>query len=192
MIPFFSGGGFNPVSDFVVTGLATLLDVRRSVPYHCSLDGTDFLAHFLNQQSVKEALMANAASEWVSCSPRVRSALAGDTMKSVKWMVEELLPMMPILLYQGIYDMKDGVACNEAWMQTLTWNGTRAFLATPRSLWRVKGNGNEVAGYWRTYGTLSHVVLLGAGHLVPADQGLHSQKMIERWIGEQLVRVPPA
>lgn len=178
----------------MTTGLATLLDIRRSVPYHCALDGTDFLAHFLNQESVKEALMADAAPKWVSCSPRVRLALAADSMKSVKWMVDELLPVLPVLLYQGIYDMKDGVACNEAWMQTLTWNGTQAFFATPRSLWRVKGgnSNNEVAGYWRTYRTFSHVVLLGAGHLVPADQGLHSQKMIERWIGEQLVRVPPA
>lgn len=29
---------------------------------------------------------------------------------------------------------------------------------------------------------LSHVVVLGAGHLVPCDQALSSQAMIEDWI----------
>lgn len=52
-------------------------------------------------------------------------------MKSVKWMVDELLPVIPVLLYQWIYDMKDGVIA---------------------------------AG---VLANLSHVVLLGAGHLVP-------------------------
>lgn len=167
----------------VITGLATPLDVRRSVPYHCSPDGTEFLEQFLNQKTIKQSLGAEEGATWVSCNPRVREAMAIDTMKSVKWMIEELLPRIPILLYQGVYDMKDGVACNEEWMQTLAWEGTQNFFLSPRNIWHVN---NNVAGYWRSFGTLSHVVVLGAGHLVPADQGLHSQKMVERWIEQHV------
>lgn len=132
---------------------------------------------------MKEALSADEGAEWVSCNLRVQAAMATDVMRSVRWMVDELLPHIPILFYQGMYDIKDGVACNEEWMDTLTWEGAQSFLATPRTVWKVD---DTVAGYWRTYHTLSHVVVLGAGHLVPADQGLHSQKMIETWIGERM------
>lgn len=105
------------------TGLATPLDVRRSVPYHCANDGSDFLETFLNQKKVKEALSADEGAQWVSCNPRVRAAMAPDVMRSVRWMVDELLPHIPILFYSGMFDIKDGVDCNEEWMSTLTWEG---------------------------------------------------------------------
>lgn len=34
-------------------------------------------------------------------------------------------------------------------------------------------------------GGVSHVVVLGAGHLVPHDQPLNSQAMIEDWVLEK-------
>ncbi|GLJ40885.1 hypothetical protein SUGI_0845790 [Cryptomeria japonica] len=166
-----------------VTGIATLLDMRRSVPYHCSPDGMEFLAPFLNQNSVKAALNAEQSTNWVSCNLRVRRAMANDTMKSVKWMVDKALEEVPVLLYQGQYDIKDGVVSNEEWMRTLRWGGIGKFFDTERSLWYV---GDKLAGYWKSHGNLSHVVLLGAGHEVPADQSLHSQKMVEKWIAEHL------
>ncbi|KAJ7521176.1 hypothetical protein O6H91_19G041400 [Diphasiastrum complanatum] len=161
------------------SALATVLDVRRSVPYHCGEDGTEFLAPFLNRNSVKAALNAEQNAVWMPCNPRVRKIMANDTMKSVKWMVEELLPIFPVLLYQGQYDIKDGVVSSEEWMRTLTWEGSDNFFSTERTIWRV---GNAIAGYWHSFKTLTHVVVLGAGHQVPADQGLNSQRMIERWI----------
>ncbi|EFJ16657.1 serine carboxypeptidase-like enzyme [Selaginella moellendorffii] len=166
-----------------VTGLATVLDVRRSVPYHCSEDGTEFLALFLNRQEVKAALKADDAAQWISCNPRVRTIMANDTMKSVKWMVEELLLEIPILIYQGQYDIKDGVVASEDWMRQLEWEHREKFFAAEKKIWKV---GKSFAGYWRSYGTLTHVVVSGAGHLVPADQGVNSQQMVEKWIRSAL------
>ncbi|KAJ7530770.1 hypothetical protein O6H91_14G018300 [Diphasiastrum complanatum] len=166
-----------------VSGLATPLDVRRTVPYHCGQDGTEFLRQFLNRKAVKAALKAEDKAFWIHCNPRVRRIMAVDTMKSVKWMVDDLLPKLPLLLFQGQYDIKDGVASSEEWMRTLTWHGREAFFETQRSLWWV---GKTLAGYWRSFDTLSHVVVVGAGHQVPADQGLTSQHMIEKWIAHVL------
>ena len=88
--------------------------LRKSpLPYHCSNDGTDFLAKFLNLKDVKEALSADEGAEWLSCDLRVRAVMATEVLRSVRWMVHELLPHIPILFYKGIYDIKDGVACNE-------------------------------------------------------------------------------
>ncbi|MQJ93352.1 hypothetical protein EI018_25365 [Escherichia coli] len=56
------------------------------------------------------------------------------------------------------------------------------FLAAERKIWRVN---EELAGYVQKWGNLSHVVVLGAGHLVPTDQSLNSQAMIENWVLEK-------
>lgn len=165
------------------SGIATPLDVRRSVPYHSSPDGKDFLAPFLNQRSVKRALNAEQGVEWVPCNPRVYRIMANDIMKSVKWKVEKVLEEITVLLYQGHYDIQDGVVSNTEWMRTMNWYGTNEFFNTARSIWVVN---DKVAGHWRSYKNLTHVVLLGAGHEVSADQGLHSQKMVEKWIADQL------
>ena len=56
------------------------------------------------------------------------------------------------------------------------------FLLAKRQVWRVNG---ELAGYVQKWGNLSHVVVLGAGHLVPTDQAVSSQAMMEDWILER-------
>jgi vitellogenic carboxypeptidase-like protein len=60
------------------------------------------------------------------------------------------------------------------------WDGLRAFQATQRAVWRT-GDG-ELAGYVQRSGALVHVVVYGAGHLVPADNGRAAQEMIEGWV----------
>jgi vitellogenic carboxypeptidase-like protein len=104
-------------------------------------------------------------------------------MKSTKWMVEALIPQLPVLLYQGQFDIQDGVASSEAWMRTISWEHSPSFWASERRLWKEEG---VLAGYIRTHRTLSHVVVAGAGHLAPADQNLRTQRMIEAWISGKL------
>lgn len=85
-------------------------------------------------------------------------------MKSTKWMVEAVLRAgYPVLLYQGMYDAKDGPACNEAWMRSIEWDHIKSFWDSERELWRVN---RRLAGYWRRWKNLSHVVVHGAGHQV--------------------------
>ena len=48
-----------------------------------------------------------------------------------------------------------------------------------------QGFGKElqrVAGYWKHHGPLTSVVLKDAGHMVPRDQPLAAQTMIEAWV----------
>lgn len=67
----------------------------------------------------------------------------------------------------------------EAWVKTMKWEGIGRFLMAERKIWKVNG---ELAGYVQKWGSLSHALVLGAGHLVPADQPLNSQAMIEDWV----------
>jgi len=162
-----------------VTGLATLYDMRRTLPYHTSENGTDFLSVFLNQPAVKEALKADVNTEWEDCSQAVGKKMGEDVMKSSKWMVEILVRRRPILLYQGQFDLRDGVVSTEDWISILDWEGLTDFLASKKRVWKVS---SRLAGYVRSHSNLTHVVVSGAGHLVPADQNLHSQIMIEAWV----------
>ncbi|CAI5975496.1 unnamed protein product [Closterium sp. NIES-65] len=166
-----------------VSGIATPLDIRRTRAYHHNKDKQEYLALYLNRPEIKDVLKADAAVTWVSCSPRVRKHMSNDTMKSTMHLVEGLLNRVPMLLYQGIYDIKDGAACSLEWMGELQWKGMERFWAVERRLWEVEG---EVAGYWREHDMLTHVVLHGAGHEVPADQPFNSQRMIETWISQQI------
>ncbi|KAF6158477.1 hypothetical protein GIB67_022074 [Kingdonia uniflora] len=79
-----------------MTGLATLYDFRRKMPY-----GTKLVQKVLNIEEVQKVLSIQKSKLWKGCSGVVNSALRGDVMKSVKFMVEELVKHTRVLLYQG-------------------------------------------------------------------------------------------
>ncbi|XP_020105250.1 serine carboxypeptidase-like 50 [Ananas comosus] len=159
------------------TGLATLYDLTKKKPYQTAIVGD-----FLNRDEVKEALGVPKELTWEECSAEVAEAMHEDVMKSVKSMVEELLTKVRVLLYQGVFDLRDGVVSTEAWVREMEWGGLESFLGAERKVWEVDG---ELFGYMQRWGPLSHVVVSGAGHLVPADQGAAAQAMIEDWVMEK-------
>lgn len=172
----------NELLDYIqnVTGLATLLDVRRTVKYYTTKDGVDYLSAFLNKPEVQTCLLGAEQMEWSPCSSVVRKKMANDVGKSTKHMVEALLNQsIPVLLYQGQFDLRDGVASSEAWMQLLQWEDLQDFFASERKIWTMNGS---LAGYVRSFSSLTHVVISNAGHLAPADQPHGAQRMIEGWI----------
>lgn len=101
---------------------------------------------------------------------------------------------LPVLLYQGQMDMRDGVAATMAWLPTMPWGQLQEWLAAPRTTWvspqgAVESNDDTVpniAGYIRSYGGLTHMTVGGAGHLVPMDQPERAQDMIQRFVKGQL------
>lgn len=179
-------------------GCGTMLDSRRTLDY----DSGHLVDLFLNQAEVKEHLGVVENITFVGCSGKVDKALAADIMKSVVYLVPDLLDNLPILLYQGAFDAQDGPATQEAWLQNLPWPGRIGFRDTRRWLWRAKSSGavphfhipdildeqvdlggvGRVLGYWKEWDMLTHVVIRDAGHMVPRDDPLTSQAMIESWL----------
>ncbi|KAK9935321.1 hypothetical protein M0R45_022427 [Rubus argutus] len=158
-----------------MTGLATLYDYTKNVPYKSSL-----VEDLLRHEEVKKALgVSNVSIVFEECSDLVGEVLHEDVMKSVKYMVEFLVRKSKVLLYQGQFDLRDGVVSTEAWVKTMKWEGMEKFLLADRKVWKLSG---ETAGYVQKWGSLSHVVVSGAGHLLPADQPLRAQAMIEDWV----------
>ncbi|CAM0953545.1 unnamed protein product [Alopecurus aequalis] len=161
------------------TGLATLYDYAKRRPY-----ATATVGKFVNAAEVKAALGARPDVVWEACNHEVRAAMHEDIMKSVKPEMEALLlrGQTRVLLYQGIRDIKIGVVPTEAWLKELSWGGLQAFQDAERTVWRISGEEEELAGYVQRSGALTHVVVYGAGHLVPADNGRVAQEMIEGWV----------
>ncbi|KAL5553413.1 hypothetical protein UlMin_040814 [Ulmus minor] len=157
-----------------MTGLATLYDYTKKFPYR-----DDMVDELLQIDEAKKVLGAKKSVIFEGCSDLVGDALHEDVMKSVKFMVEELVENSKVLLYQGFYDLRDGVVSTEAWVKTLKWVEIEKFLSAERKVWKVKG---ELAGYVQKWRSLSNAVVLGAGHLAPSDQALSSQAMIEDWV----------
>jgi vitellogenic carboxypeptidase-like protein len=162
-----------------MTGLPNLYDLAKRRPYQ-----TGPVAAFLNRPEAKAALGPRRDVAWEMCSAAVAAAMHADTMKSALPQVEALLRRRGarVLLYQGIRDLRDSVMATEAWLGLVRWDGLRAFLDAERAVW-LSGDG-ELAGYVQRSGALSHVVVHGAGHLVPTDNGRAAQEMIEGWVLE--------
>lgn len=157
-----------------MTGLATLYDFRRLIPYQ-----DEIVAKFLNNVDVKKALGVEESLVFKVCSDVVGEALHDDVMKSVRDMVEFLVENTKVLLYQGQCDLRDGVVSTLSWVKRMKWEGVEQFLSEERKVWRVEG---KLAGYVQKWRGLSHVVVMNAGHLVPTDQPVNSQVMIEDWV----------
>ncbi|KAG6650545.1 hypothetical protein CIPAW_06G051000 [Carya illinoinensis] len=138
-----------------MTGLATLYDFTRKFP-----SKTELVSELLQNEELKKALGVNKAVVFEECSDVVRDALLdSDVMKSTKYMVEFLVKKSKVLLYQGHFDLRDGVVSTEAWMKTMKWEGIEDGV---------------LSGYVKKWKSLTHVVVLGARHFVPADQALNS------------------
>lgn len=154
-----------------MTGLADIHDFRRLKPYEDEL-----VVKFLSNVDFKKVLKAKETIVFDECSELVGNVLHDDMMKSVKYMVEFLVKNTRVLLYQGQCDFQDKVVSTEAWMKKMKWEGIGKFLEAKRKVWRVN---EELAGYVQKWGSLSHVFVSNAGHLVATDQAVNSQIMIE-------------
>ncbi|KAK4263948.1 hypothetical protein QN277_029298 [Acacia crassicarpa] len=157
-----------------MTGLATSFDFTRKAPYK-----TRLVTEFLKSREVKKALSVSESLVFEGCSDIVKAALQEDVMKSVRYMVEYLVTKTRVLLYQGQHDLRDGPVQVEAWVKTMKWEGIEKYLNADRKIWKVNG---ELAGYVQKWQSLTNVVVLGAGHYLPADQAVNSQVMIENWV----------
>lgn len=140
----------------------------------------DAIERFLLQPATQTTL--HAQKKTFGTDAAVFNSLATDNMKSTLPLFPDLLRRYKVLLYQGHADLRDGVVSNSRWIETINWEGRVGFKYAPRLVW-TSGEG-LLQGYATQYANLTRVVLLGCGHLAPADDGCpaSSLEMITRHI----------
>lgn len=155
-----------------------VFDVRSTDDYSWQ---DERMAAFFSRSEIKD-LLHLPADRTFGTSPRVGQCLRKDVMLSYKGHVEAILQAgVPVLLYQGQFDWKDGVMPSEAWIRTMHWDGIEGYLKTHRDIWRRAADG-RIAGYWRSYRNLHQVVVANAGHMVPMNQPLSAADMLTRFL----------
>eukprot|EP01049_Picozoa_sp_SAG25_P009240 SAG25_NODE_897_length_4875_cov_2.036223_4_plen_110_part_00 len=85
--------------------------------------------------SVERGVSVEPSSHDVRC-PHATAQLNDDIMKPYSQLIPPILEAgLPVLLYQGQMDMRDGVAATMAWLPTMPWGKLPEWFAAPRGVW---------------------------------------------------------
>ncbi|KAF4677538.1 hypothetical protein FOL47_000926 [Perkinsus chesapeaki] len=167
-------GGVN-IYDVRVTGTYSFLDER--------------LQHFLNLPEVKETFHVPADRHF-GTDDAVHKHLLEDIMKPMMHCLPPLLnAKVPVMLYQGDKDARDGLLATNAWIPEMVWDGMAGFLASKRNIWRgpdPTSPEEAVYGYECHFGPLSHYSVRNAGHMVPMNQPDAAMDLIKRFVNSAM------
>jgi len=112
----------------------------------------------------------------------VEHHLEGDFMPSMAPLMPTLIDNYKVLVYSGQLDIIVASSLTAAWLDALQWSGAADFAKANKVIWKVKSTDTDVAGYARQSHSLSHVIVRGAGHILPYDQPVRGLDMITRFI----------
>lgn len=108
----------------------------------------------------------------------VQFYLVEDLLQSVKSWLEILLENYRVLLYNGQLDIIVAYPLTLGYLQKLNWSASDEYKNATRYQWNV---GNDLAGYVKTAGNLTEILVRNAGHMVPTDQPAWALDMLRRF-----------
>jgi carboxypeptidase C (cathepsin A) len=134
---------------------------------------------YLNRPDVKKKMNAGNA-EWQMCNPVPLYALLGDLARSAEKLFPKILATkLPVLLYNGNYDLICNYFGTNDWTNAMEWPYSAAWHVAKNQTWTVSG---QLAGYYRSASSLTQLVVDGAGHMVPFDQGRNAHAMLYQFM----------
>ncbi|XP_046426243.1 venom serine carboxypeptidase [Neodiprion fabricii] len=167
-------------------------DLHGGSLFH-NLTGFDFYFNYLHIADSKES---DWMSEWVQRvdvrraihvgnnsfhteDKTVEIHLKNDVMQSLAVLIADLTQHYRVLLYNGQLDIIVAYPTTENYLKNLNWPGAEVYKKAVRKQWWV---GKELAGYSKTAGSLTEVLVRNAGHMVPSDQPRWALDLITRFI----------
>lgn len=142
---------------------------------------------FVDQDEIKEAIhVGDIVYEFANGT--VHQKLIPDFLKDSTPKIQALLENYRILIYCGQLDLvAPCVLSAEGRRRSWYWSQRENFLTATRIPWRYN---DSVAGYVKSGGRLTEVLVRGAGHLVPIDKPEQAQKLISYFIRDLPFRKP--
>jgi hypothetical protein len=141
------------------------------------------LTEFLQNTRTRRSLHVPRGVMW-SNGDAPYAALSKDQEQSALTALGLVLRHFPVLLFNGDLD----VVCNFIGTASFTrhaleWPGRDAFNAAPERIWTVEGTAVEsnTAGYWKTGGNLTLMVVFDAGHNTARDQPEHIRTLVTQF-----------
>ena len=166
----------NKIEEYIskVSGGANVYDVRLIGDYNF-----DIIGGYLDQPAVRKALHVSPhVKAWKDTSKRIAYLLERGEQNSYADLYPRLFESLPVLIYNGIYDMDCNFMGTDAWIKALDWSYKKQFLEQERLPWFNEG---QLAGHIRSYNNLTQVLVTGAGHLVPLDQPKHALALLNNF-----------
>jgi len=109
---------------------------------------------------------------------KVAEFLKADIMDSVSSWVAELLAHYRVLAYNGQLDIICAYPMTVNYLKKLKFDAAGEYKVAPRYIWMVD---DEVAGYVKTAGNLTELLVRNSGHMVPAEQPKWALDMLNRF-----------
>ncbi|KAG1053872.1 hypothetical protein G6F43_004071 [Rhizopus delemar] len=168
-------------------------DIRmRDEPYpECGLSWPYELSdmtRYLRLDAVKEAIHAERQSlGWKECTSTVGIAFNDDQSPSSYYLLPEILKEIPVLLYNGEYDLICNTLGIEYLIGNMTWDGSKGFKV---KMSKEKSTNGKLAGYYTRDRNLTYVVIKDGSHMVPYDKPIECLDMINRFmqVGNNVVK----
>ncbi|KAJ9586802.1 hypothetical protein L9F63_019588 [Diploptera punctata] len=148
------------------------------------IDLTKKLDYFLKQDDVRSALHVGDIL-FSESGFDVMMNMRMDKMKSVKPWLEELLEHYRVLYYSGQLDIIVAYSMSVNMYNSLNFSAAEEYRIASREPWFVDG---ELAGYMKSAGKFTEVLVRNAGHMVPADQPKWALDLINRFTHDNLLR----
>jgi hypothetical protein len=115
-----------------------------------------------------------------------------DGMISCVPLYDKLLEAgLPILLYVGNMDRKDGPVGVQEWMKKMTWTHIDAFHASSENVYYYESDDNKeirVGGNFKQHKNLMLLMVYSAGHMVPSTQLATSRSFLKDFVNDQQLK----
>lgn len=105
-----------------------------------------------------------------------------DCLRPADKLYSEIIPRTRILLYNGQFDVFASYAQASLFLSALRWDGAKHYYDLPRKQWILD---QQLAGYWKTVGNLTHVFVRNAGHFVGKTQPKAFRYMINSFVEDK-------
>jgi len=164
------------------TGMVNIYDIRLYDNAHGGVwpPGQVFEQQYLDNPKVRLALHAyHTLHHWSECSMPVWFALSGDYMSESRHTLPHILSNIPVLVYNGQFVLICNHLGTEEYLNAMKWPSQRDFIEAQRYTWTPDG---VTAGYSKSAGRLTFLVILGGSHMVPMDKPPQTLDMINRFL----------
>ncbi|KAK9506392.1 hypothetical protein O3M35_008343 [Rhynocoris fuscipes] len=133
---------------------------------------------FVNSKDVRSKL--HVGNLTYHSGEEVEQYLKADISRSIKPWFEVLIEKYRVVLYSGQLDIIVAYPLTLNFIHSLNWTGVEQYRNAERKLWYVD---NELAGYTKTAGKFTEILVRNAGHMVPSDQPKWAYDLIQRITG---------
>ncbi|KAF6214646.1 hypothetical protein GE061_009389 [Apolygus lucorum] len=137
-------------------------------------DSDDDMISYLNQPKVRRSTHVGNLTFNDQNNDVERHLMVDELLSIVPWL-EVLMNNYKVLLYNGQLDLICAYPLTMNYVRKLKWKGAEEYANADRKQWYV---GKELAGYSKTAGSFTELLVRNAGHMVPGDQPLWAMDMI--------------